>query len=87
MAVKILCKEAILWRQLQHPHILNFLGVDAETFASRNSLCMVSPWMNRGTLKEFINSSSYEIESDRDRLVRKTLLIGVRFLMILHIAL
>jgi serine/threonine protein kinase len=67
--LKLLCKEALLWRQLRHPHVLEFFGVDVETFASRNSLCLVSLWMERGTLKEFIHSSAYNISNDRSRLV------------------
>jgi serine/threonine protein kinase len=63
------CREALLWQELKHPFILPFLGVDAETFASRNAICLVSPWMERGTLRQYITSSSYEVARDRDRLV------------------
>jgi hypothetical protein len=66
----MICREALLWRQLDHPHILPFLGVDAETFASRNALCLVSPWMERGTLKQYIASALFDPAVDRDRLVR-----------------
>jgi hypothetical protein len=66
----MICREALLWRQLNHPHILPFLGVDAETFAPRNALCLISPWMERGTLKQYITSASYHAPSDRSRLVR-----------------
>jgi serine/threonine protein kinase len=65
----MLCKEALLWRQLSHPHILPFLGIDTETFASRNALCLVSPWMQNGTLKQYITSPSYNVDDDQSRLV------------------
>jgi hypothetical protein len=38
----------MLWQQLQHPYVLPFLGIDAESFPS--FLCMVSPWMVHGTI-------------------------------------
>jgi serine/threonine protein kinase len=65
----MLCKEALLWRQLSHPHILPFLGTDTETFATRNALCLVSPWMQNGTLKQYITSPSYNVDNDQSRLV------------------
>jgi hypothetical protein len=71
MCFQLLCREALLWRQLDHPHVLPFLGVDADTFASRSLLCLVSPWMERGTLKEYLSSSWYSVLNDRDRLVRR----------------
>jgi serine/threonine protein kinase len=65
-------REALLWRQLHHPYILAFLGVDTETFPSR--MCLVSPWMQQGTLEQYIMSPSYVVSSDRSRLVRLLLL-------------
>jgi serine/threonine protein kinase len=66
---KMICREALLWKYLQHPYILPFFGVDAETFSSRNALCLVSPWMHQGTLRQYITSSSYDDARERDRLV------------------
>jgi serine/threonine protein kinase len=65
----MICREALLWRQLSHPHILPFLGIDTETFASRNALCLVSPWMQHGTLKQYVTSPSYNVDNDQSRLV------------------
>ncbi|KAK7025281.1 hypothetical protein R3P38DRAFT_2953753 [Favolaschia claudopus] len=42
------CREALLWQRLQHPYVLPFTGIDAESFPS--FLCMVSPWMRHGTI-------------------------------------
>ncbi|KAF7326856.1 Kinase-like protein [Mycena venus] len=42
------CLEALVWKDLYHPHILPFLGIDRDSFPS--SLCMVSPWMEHGTV-------------------------------------
>ncbi|KAF7308507.1 Protein kinase domain-containing protein [Mycena chlorophos] len=42
------CREAMLWQRLQHPFVLSFTGIDAETFPT--FLCIVSPWMKNGTL-------------------------------------
>ncbi|KAJ7224779.1 kinase-like domain-containing protein [Mycena rebaudengoi] len=42
------CREALIWQDLKHPYILPMLGIDRESFTS--SLCMVSPWMENGTV-------------------------------------
>ena len=68
-SMQAFCREAIVWRQLKHRHILPFLGVDRFAFPSR--LCMVSPWMPYGN----INQCMSELIADdchipRDRWVR-----------------
>ncbi|KAJ7583592.1 kinase-like domain-containing protein [Mycena floridula] len=50
--LKKCCREAILWRQLDHPNVLPFLGVSLEVFAP--SFCLVSPWMSNGNLREYV---------------------------------
>jgi hypothetical protein len=59
-----------VWKQLNHPNVLTFLGVDTETFASTNYLCMVSPWMTNGTLSQYMTSAGYAPEYDSPRVVR-----------------
>ncbi|KAL4244339.1 EKC/KEOPS complex subunit BUD32, partial [Abortiporus biennis] len=44
------CREALVWRQLQHENILPFFGVDRDTFSP--FLCMVSPWMEYGNVMQ-----------------------------------
>ncbi|KAF7347165.1 PINc domain-containing protein [Mycena venus] len=46
------CREALVWKELRHPHILPFLGIDEDTFPS--PLCMVSPWMEHGTVLKYL---------------------------------
>ncbi|KAJ6588778.1 kinase-like domain-containing protein, partial [Mycena capillaripes] len=48
------CREALVWQHLQHPFILPFIGMDRETFPS-GSLCMVSPWMENGTVLRYLS--------------------------------
>ncbi|KAI0081482.1 kinase-like protein [Panus rudis PR-1116 ss-1] len=43
-------REALVWRQLSHPHILPFFGVDDKTFPS--APCMVSPYMSKGNVHD-----------------------------------
>jgi hypothetical protein len=68
-----LCHEALAWRQLAHAHVLPFLGIDAATFASTGAgaglLCLVAPYMRRGTLREFVRSTEYDAGRDMLRLV------------------
>ncbi|KAJ7233312.1 kinase-like domain-containing protein [Mycena rebaudengoi] len=47
------CREALVWKDLQHPHILPMIGIDRESFSP--SLCMVSPWMENGTVLRYLN--------------------------------
>ncbi len=46
--IQDLLREAIVWNQLDHPHIIPFYGVDLQTFSSQ--ICMVSPWMSHGNV-------------------------------------
>ncbi|KAJ7572220.1 kinase-like domain-containing protein, partial [Mycena floridula] len=48
-------RESSAWHRLDHPYILPFLGVDAESFPGQP--CMVSPWMIHGTVTEFIQKN------------------------------
>ncbi|KAJ6476335.1 kinase-like domain-containing protein [Mycena sanguinolenta] len=51
------CREALLWKDLRHPHILPFLGIDADSFPS--FLCMVSPWMENGTVINYLKTHGH----------------------------
>jgi serine/threonine protein kinase len=54
-----------LWKELDHPNILPFLGVD---MALRYpTCCLVSPWMKNGNVLAFIKAHP---DSDRLSLVR-----------------
>jgi hypothetical protein len=66
----MLHKEAIVWRQLQHPHVLPFLGLDQRLFSDTDRVCMVSAWMDNGTLCQFVKSELYNAKYDCIRLVR-----------------
>ncbi|KAJ7170996.1 kinase-like domain-containing protein [Mycena filopes] len=45
------CREALIWKNLDHDHVLPFIGVDLETFPGY--ICMLSPWMANGALVTF----------------------------------
>ncbi|KAJ6624247.1 kinase-like domain-containing protein [Mycena sp. CBHHK59/15] len=47
------CREALVWQHLHHPFILPLIGIDREMFPP--SLCMVSPWMEHGTVLKYLN--------------------------------
>ncbi|KAF8183738.1 kinase-like protein, partial [Mycena galopus ATCC 62051] len=51
------CREALLWKDLHHPNILPFLGIDRNSFPS--SLCMVSPWMEHGTVMNYLKTHGH----------------------------
>jgi len=63
-------KEAILWRQLDHPNVLPFLGLYFLD-DSRQRVCLISPWMRNGNLRHFL-SNNPDSSIDRARLVRSS---------------
>ncbi|ESK87780.1 hypothetical protein Moror_15370 [Moniliophthora roreri MCA 2997] len=48
----IFYQEALLWKNLNHPNILPFLGVNSELFEGR--IILVSPWMLNGDLISYL---------------------------------
>ena len=51
-AVQRFCKEAVMWRYLQHPNVLSLIGV----VMSSNQFAMVSDWMVNGNINEYIQA-------------------------------
>ncbi|KAJ8083254.1 hypothetical protein PM082_009126 [Marasmius tenuissimus] len=51
-------REAILWRQLKHPNVLPFLGI--YQLEQTEQLCLISPWMEKGNLVEFLKATKRE---------------------------
>ncbi|KAH8832261.1 kinase-like domain-containing protein [Flagelloscypha sp. PMI_526] len=54
--IKRFCHEALVWRQLQHPNVLPFLGVTETLFPGKFSL--VSPFMKNGNVASFLEANS-----------------------------
>ncbi|KAK7055182.1 kinase-like protein [Favolaschia claudopus] len=52
------CREALIWKELQHPYILPLIGIDRDSFPS--SLCMVSPWMEQGTAISYLKEHGHD---------------------------
>ncbi len=48
-------REIALWGQLDHPNILPFYGVYYLDNAEER-ICLFSPWMENGTLSEYLRS-------------------------------
>ncbi|KAG6808944.1 hypothetical protein H0H92_002288 [Tricholoma furcatifolium] len=51
--MKVVSKEAILWGQLRHPNLLPFYGI----YRFKNSISLVSPWMEHGNVNDFLTNS------------------------------
>ena len=49
------CREALVWKQLNHPNVLPFLGINMELFTPR--FCLVSPWMSNGSLLDYLKKN------------------------------
>ncbi|KAJ7814160.1 kinase-like domain-containing protein [Mycena olivaceomarginata] len=50
-------KEVLVWRYLEHPNIVPFLGVDSTTFPNL-AMAMVTPWMSQGNVISYISGNS-----------------------------
>lgn len=55
--LKVLLKEAIVWRQLNHDHILPFFGICESLLGMSESTVLVSPWIEAGDLAGFSKAS------------------------------
>ncbi|KAF7333645.1 Kinase-like protein [Mycena sanguinolenta] len=51
------CREALVWKDLHHPYILPFLGIDRDSFPT--TLCMVSPWMKHGSVINYLKTHGH----------------------------
>ena len=51
-AVQRFCKEAVMWKFLQHPNVLPLIGVTI----SKTLLAMTSNWMPNGNINDFVKS-------------------------------
>uniref|UniRef100_A0A0W0FW06 Protein kinase domain-containing protein n=1 Tax=Moniliophthora roreri TaxID=221103 RepID=A0A0W0FW06_MONRR len=49
------CHEALIWRQLKHPNVLPFLGVNTAIFAP--GFCLISPWMDNGDIITYLKNN------------------------------
>ena len=58
-------KEAVLWRQLSHPHVLPFYGAFHWSEVPPR-LCLVSPWMENGNIVQYLERNP---QADRQSLV------------------
>jgi serine/threonine protein kinase len=67
---KRLCREALVWRQLCHPNVLPFFGLSTNAFPEDTLPALLSPWMEYGSLKEYILRADYKPEQEIPRLVR-----------------
>ena len=48
---------------MRHPHVLPFLGIDTKTFQPSGLHCMVSPWMENGSVVDYMEK--FKGETDR----------------------
>ncbi|KAK0439972.1 kinase-like domain-containing protein [Desarmillaria tabescens] len=50
---KDFCREALVWRNLQHPNVLCVIGINEDLF--HPSFCLISPWMKNGNIISFLS--------------------------------
>ncbi|KAF9065338.1 kinase-like domain-containing protein [Rhodocollybia butyracea] len=59
--LRALSKEVLLWRQLNHPNILPFLGVNTEMFSP--TFCIISPWMFNGDIISYTQKHPLDFDT------------------------
>ncbi|KAF7330803.1 Protein kinase domain-containing protein [Mycena venus] len=57
-SLKKLGREALIWRQLSHPNLLPFFGL----YELDDRPCLISPWMDNGDLKDFLNNAPSDLD-------------------------
>ncbi|KAJ7783410.1 hypothetical protein B0H14DRAFT_2400744, partial [Mycena olivaceomarginata] len=57
VSLKKLGREALIWRQFSHPNLLPFFGL----YVLDNRPSLISPWMDNGDLKHFLNNAPSNI--------------------------
>ncbi|KAK1217164.1 hypothetical protein PQX77_020172 [Marasmius sp. AFHP31] len=57
--IKEYMKEAIVWKQLEHPNLLPFIGM-YYLDEGHHQLCLISPWMDRGDLTRYLKRTPRE---------------------------
>jgi serine/threonine protein kinase len=73
--MKSLCREALVWRQLKHSNVLPFVGLNGSLFTLDHLPCLLSPWMDNGSLREYVKTSMYDPQRDIPGLVCNTLVV------------
>ncbi|KAF8998572.1 kinase-like domain-containing protein [Cyathus striatus] len=71
---KEFAREALVWRQLNHPNVLPFLGANDQMFHQR--FCLVSPWMENGNIMQFLERHP---NHDRFKAIQE-IVNGIRYL-------
>jgi serine/threonine protein kinase len=66
--VQLLRKEVLVWRQLQHPHILKLFGV---VTANNREFSMASPRINSDSLAQFVASQKPRMDPQSFRILVK----------------
>ncbi|KIK65940.1 hypothetical protein GYMLUDRAFT_952936 [Collybiopsis luxurians FD-317 M1] len=61
-------KEVLLWRQLNHPNILPFLGINTELFPP--TFCIVSPWMSNGDIISYSRKSPLDLNTKLKHMIQ-----------------
>lgn len=59
MSLKAFYKEALIWHQLDHPHILPLLGIIEDP--SGFTISMVLPWMENGNVRQYLDKKVKEV--------------------------
>lgn len=74
-ALKAFSREALVWRQTNHPNVLSFYGVYQLDEMYRR-ICLISPWMENGNIREYLLAKP---QTNRPALARDVLR-GLRYL-------
>ena len=69
--LKAFIREAMIWRDLNHPNIVPFMGVHGFE-GDRKQMCLVSPWMENGNLLQFLKGNP-----EVDRKTQQTLVCNL----------
>lgn len=55
--IQELCQEAVLWKMMDHPNVLNFIGIcRLNDVRLQSGIALASPWMKNGNLLAYVEN-------------------------------
>jgi serine/threonine protein kinase len=74
---KVFEREFRTWRRLNHPNVLPLIGL---TYEFGPIPCIVTPWMDEGTLTDFIHRNHTQLTMERKLIILREVASGLQYL-------
>ena len=76
-----LCREAVVWKRISHPNILQFIGVTLT-----NEIAVVSNWAENGSILKYLKDPPEDHEPNPVKLVCRIKIVRIPHLTLVAVA-